>query len=122
MIDINKDYKAYFRQFVTDKDPYRHYGEFGYDWYAACYHNDLLGLLEQTEEVVFTWSDGKDEPVYAFVALLKDGKYVVTEGGHDFTGWDCQSSLEVVGIFDTLAEAVTQLSLDPRNAYADAHA
>lgn len=118
MIDINKPYKDYFRQFAVS-DRYDLTREHGYNWYAACAYNDLQGLLEQTDSLVFEWQDGKDEPTFAFIARLKDGTHVVAEGGHDYTGWDCQSSLEVVGIWNTEEEAASYLSADPLAAWQE---
>lgn len=120
MIDVNKDYRDYFRQFATVDRYDLDTGLHGYNWYAACVYNDLQGLFEQTDEVVYEWNDGTDEPLFAFVARLKTGEFVVAEGWHDYTGWDCQSSLEVCGIYATEVEAASYLQMDACNGWQEA--
>ncbi len=60
---------------------------------------------DDVAEVEVGWTDGNDEPEFAWLLRLKDGRYAAASGGHDYTGWDCQSSLEIT-IHDTRDEAV----------------
>lgn len=114
MIDVNKEYRDHFRQFANAGDLWSHpdRDKHGYNWRAACEHNDFHGLFEQTDEVVYEWNDGTDEPRYAFIVRLKTGEFLVAEGWHDYTGWDCQSGLEVCGVTKTIAEATQLVSSD----------
>lgn len=49
---------------------------------------------EDVSAVHAYWTDGSDEPMFAWLLELKDGRWVAASGGHDYTGWDCQSHLE----------------------------
>lgn len=68
--------------------------KFGYDVEAGHRHNPQAGYgVEDIEAVEAEWTDGRDEPQFAWLFKLKDGRYVAASGGHDYTGWDCQSGL-----------------------------
>jgi hypothetical protein len=65
-------------------------------------------------EVEKEWDDGTDEPEFAWLIRLKDGRYVAAHGGHDYTGWDCQSHLEST-VHPTREEAIRMgLTLNER--------
>jgi hypothetical protein len=56
-------------------------------------------------EIIAAVNGENDGPQWEGVFLLDDGRYLVAEGGCDYTGWDCQAgnSLCVAG---SLADAV----------------
>ena len=124
MIDVNKEYRAHFRQFETTRDLYDHpdADKHGYNWRAACGYNDLCGLFDQTAELLFENNADTEhgEGDYAFIVRLKTGEFLTAEGWHDYTGWDCQSGLEVCGVFETLEEAKRQVSEKHSSALEDA--
>lgn len=50
----------------------------------------------------YRWSDGD---IVAGVGSLPDGRWAAVDGGCDYTGWDCQSGIDVV-IRDTYEAVV----------------
>lgn len=81
--------------------------ELDYDIRAALEHNPQPGLsVDDIEAVEASWTNGEDEPSFAWLWRLKDGRYVAATGGHDYTGWDCQSGLET-SIHATREEAIS---------------
>lgn len=123
MIDVNKEYREYFRQFDTYGDVWGlpNTDSHGYNWRAACGYNDLRGLFAQTAEVLFeNNADTEGYGDYAFIVRLKTGEFVTAEGWHDYTGWDCQSGMEVCGVFATLDQAMRQVSEKHQSELADA--
>ena len=83
----------------------------------GCRENDLGGLVLATESVVFSWEHGADEPTFARLVKLKDGRFAAVSGWHDYTGWDCQSGVTVDHVAGTLGECVPFLVDDPRREY-----
>lgn len=61
--------------------------------------------IDDVEDVEAYWTDGNDEPEFVWLLRLKDGRYAAGSGGHDYTGWDCQSGLSVT-VHDTRDEAI----------------
>lgn len=124
MIDVNKEYREYFRQFETCTSLYDHpdADKHGYNWRAACEYNDLRGLLDQTEELLFENNADTEhgEGDYAFIVRLKTGEFVTAEGWHDYTGWDCQSGLEICGVSTTIDGAMRLVSEKHSSELADA--
>lgn len=43
-------------------------------------------------EIIAAVNGERDESDWVGVFLLKDGRYLVAEGGCDYTGWDCRAS------------------------------
>lgn len=87
--------------------------------WAGCYHNSKGNLYTATKRVVWAWTDGNDEPQFAWIVELHDGRFATVEGGHDYTGWDCRSSLEVVHVGSSESECAKYLTDDPRRAYQE---
>lgn len=54
---------------------------------------------------VAEWTDESDEPSFAWLLKLRDGRWAFASGGHDCTGWDCQSGLDVT-VWNTKREAI----------------
>lgn len=50
--------------------------------------------FEDIHSVEAYWTNGEDEPSFAWLLKLRDGYWVAATGGHDYTGWDCRSGLE----------------------------
>jgi hypothetical protein len=90
-----------------------------YQFWCGCYHNSKGNLYTATKRLAFSWTDGTDEPCFAWIVELHDGRFACVEGGHDYTGWDCQSSLEVCAVEATETEAAKFLTDDPRREYAE---
>lgn len=68
--------------------------------------NPQVFKFEDVEHIEKSWTDGSDEPNWVWLIRLRRGihvlnaaeekcRWVVVNGGHDYTGWDCQSSLSV---------------------------
>ena len=57
---------------------------------------------EMVAEVIATVNGENDGPDWVGLFRLNDGRYLVAEGGCDYTGWDCQAgnSLCVAGSLD----------------------
>lgn len=90
-----------------------------YQFWAGCHYNSHGNLYTQTERVLWAWTDGTDEPAFAWIVQLKDGRVAAVEGGHDYTGWDCQSHLEVVHVGASESECAKFLTDDPRRQYQE---
>lgn len=71
--------------------------EFDYNLRAAFEYNPQKDVgIEDVEKVVAEWDDGADEPSFVWLLKLKGKKgWAVARGSHDYTGWDCQSCLDV---------------------------
>jgi hypothetical protein len=89
------------------------------EFWSGCYHNSKGNLYTAAKRLAFSWTDGIDEPSFAWIVELHDGRFACVEGGHDYTGWDCQSSLEVCAVEATEGDAARFLTDDPRRAYAE---
>lgn len=63
-----------------------------YDLCAAIRSNGAPFAITEVEEVSASWTDGEDEPDFAWLLRLADGTWAAATGQHDYTGWDCQSS------------------------------
>lgn len=78
----------------------------GYDLIAAFREHPGQPIsTTDIEAVEKEWTDGTDEPEFCWLLKLKDGRYAVGDGGHDYTGWDCQSHLSVT-VWPTRDEAI----------------
>jgi hypothetical protein len=65
------------------------------EFHLACEHNESPINSDDVERVLAAWTDDTEEPNYAWLFLLKDGRYAAVTAWHDYTGWDCRSSLSV---------------------------
>lgn len=61
--------------------------------------------VEDISSIEAEWTDGSDEPNFAWLLRLNDGRFVAATGWHDYTGWDCQSGL-TTSIHATRDEAI----------------
>lgn len=74
-------------------------------WYALEYH-PTEGLTEETiEDIVAEVPGHNDEDDWWWVLKIKDKGFCLFSGGCDYTGWDCQSGVEMHGYFSTATEA-----------------
>ena len=101
---------------IPDDDDY---GRLDYNYRAACLENGGGRLYNETVEILWSWTDGQDEPHYSWLVKFKDGRFALVEGWHDYTGWDCQSGVEVCHVGESEAECAGYLTDDPRRAYAE---
>lgn len=68
-------------------------------------HNDLFSALTYNPQdfaaddvaAIHANVEGDDEKPYFWLAEVRGRGFVVLRGWHDFTGWDCQSDLYVLG-------------------------
>jgi hypothetical protein len=65
-----------------------------YNFAAGCNENGQRELLARTTRIVHSWTNGEDEPRFAWVVETDTG-FAFVEGWHDYTGWDCQSGIDV---------------------------
>jgi hypothetical protein len=61
--------------------------------------------LEDVASIEASWTCGSDEPSFAWLLKLNDGRYAAASGGHDYTGWDCQSHFNI-SVHPTRDEAI----------------
>jgi hypothetical protein len=85
-----------------------------YHFWMGCNYHQHARLYEQTKRVAWSWSIGGDEPEFAWIVELKDGRFVLASGGHDYTGWDCISHFEVCHVAATEIECAQYLTDRPR--------
>lgn len=88
------------------------------DYARGCYHNGQSENLARTVKIHRSWTDGADEPVFAWIVEFDDGTFAAVEGGHDYTGWDCQSSIDFHPCA-SVEEAMRLVSDDPRRAWQE---
>lgn len=77
--------------------------------YALTYnpseHLTIEGIAEVVRGAVYnSRDDGGDGDDLAAIVRLGSGRYAALEGWADYTGWDCQSGLEV-SLHDTAEDA-----------------
>src|SRR5277367_296972 len=89
-----------------------------YDLRAALSNNTLGEKIEQIATVILELTDGQDEASWSWIVKLKNDKFAYVSGGHDYTGWDCQSSCDWIDA-DTFAEAMQLASQDDRRIFED---
>lgn len=68
------------------------------------YHSQAFGMADVAEVEAY-WTDDADEPSFAWLLRLNDGRYVSASGWHDYTGWDCQSGLSCK-VYDDREDAI----------------
>lgn len=85
----------------------------------ACYYHPTTLDIETVATVHRYWTDGADEPAFAWAVEMDDGTFAFVSGWHDFTGWDCRSGLEVFPAA-SLAEAIRLAPDDPRREWEGA--
>ena len=88
---------------VTASAP--NYDAFGYDLGAGFRYHGAPVAIDDVAEVVAEWKQDSDEPDFAWLLRLKDGRFAAATGWHDYTGWDCQSGFEL-RVFATKEEAI----------------
>ena len=87
-----------------------------YNFANGCHYNGRSDLLARTQHILHSWTDGSDEPSFAWVVETDTG-FAFVSGGHDYTGWDCQSSLDVHE-FETLQQAIKGAGDDLRRIWS----
>ena len=65
----------------------------------AIENNGLDGDFEETDikKIIAEVAGENDEYSWYWIVSLNSDKFALLEGGCDYTGWDCQSSLSVIG-------------------------
>lgn len=89
-------------------------GDWGY--VSGCYYNQHGADLIRTVKIHHAWNNGADETSYAWIVEFDDGTFAAVEGSHDYTGWDCQSSIYFVAA-SSVEEAMRHVGDDPRRAW-----
>lgn len=77
--------------------------ELDYDLRAAIDSNQSPS--SPVEEVLASISGVNDEAPWHWLVRLEDGRFAYICGSCDYTGWDCQSSIDIHEA-DTLQEAI----------------
>lgn len=101
--------EKYTKEYFEDRDKYWKEREkleevIGEDLFSALNSNG--GIDPTSIEKVLARIDGEnDGPEWHWLLKLKDGRFAYAFGGCDYTGWDCQSSLNV-NTYETLEDAV----------------
>jgi len=75
-------------------------------WYALANNNPTKFLPDDITDIILEVIGANDELAWWWVLSLKNGKYVLLSASCDYTGWDCQSSINYEEIFDTIQQAV----------------
>ena len=91
-----------------DNKKYEHNKESYYDGddlYIAVHHNSC-SVEKDLDEFVAEVCGEHDGDDWWWLMKTKDGKYALLTGGCDYTGWDCRSNLEIVGVYDTAELAI----------------
>ena len=70
-------------------------------WYALKYNPPVQFKVEDVRDIVAEVAGANDEYDWWWVLKMDGGKYFLLSGGCDYTGWDCQSSTEEHGYFDS---------------------
>lgn len=78
--------------------------------YALLY-NDVKASSEFVVQVLGYISGANDGPDWHWLVLLDNGKIAYLRGGCDYTGWDCQSYVDLINEYDTLEQALSTLGL-----------
>lgn len=111
----------YDHEFKGGEMPQRHgANELDYHYWMGCNYHQHGRLFEKTERVAWSWTSGGDEPEFCWIVQLYDGRFVLATGGHDYTGWDCQSHFEVCHVATSEIECAQYMTDDPRRAYGEA--
>lgn len=64
-------------------------------WYALAYNTPHSFKKEDIEDIVAEVSGANDELSWWWVIRLKSGDHVLFSGWCDYTGWDCQSGIDL---------------------------
>lgn len=87
-----------------------------YDLSAGLRYNGLGQNIGRIAKVHLSLTDGTDYPSFHWIVELVDGKFAYVSGGHDYTGWDCQSDCEWLDA-DTFDAAMQLVPQDERRVF-----
>lgn len=79
------------------------------DWYDLSYalqYNDVTGP-SQIKRGLSCIEGCNDEEDWHWLVELEDNTIAYLRGGCDYTGWDCQSSVSLIGHYKDLEETFT---------------
>ena len=79
-----------------------------YDFSAAVFHNNVDVELDNVAKVLAVWAGENDGDSWRWIFVTNDKRYGYMVGWCDYTGWDCQSSCNVV-YFSTIVDAVRHM-------------
>lgn len=88
------------------------------DLRSALSCNSLGQNIERIAKVVVSLDDGTDETNWHWIVQLVDGKFAYVSGGHDYTGWDCQSDCDWEDA-ETFDDAMKLTPQDERRVFED---
>lgn len=78
---------------------------------ASALGENRTELSSQITRVILALEGEHDGPHYFWWVELGNGKFALIDGWCDYTGWDCQSGVDVTE-GDTLSECATLANLD----------
>src|SRR5260221_12084226 len=84
-----------------------------YDLEAYLENNQDIYTLEEIANIHAEVPGHNDDDSWYWIIALKDGRFVLTSAGCDYTGWDCQSW----GESKVAANAETAALLAPEEDY-----
>lgn len=88
--------------------------EIDYDLESCLEYNPQKGYtVDDIEIVLAVWEGANEGDDWRWILQLKNGSYVLLEGGCDYTGWDCQS-WATSWFFASVEEALDNSKLDSR--------
>lgn len=93
----------------------------GYDLVAAVHNNPGKGLSWVDLEgcaVLYELTGDNDGPDWHWIVLLADGRHAYINGGCDYTGWDCRSSIDI-HLAASLAECMALVGQDQRRIFEE---
>jgi hypothetical protein len=83
------------------------------DWFDLGYaleYNDVYASA-QIKKGLACIEGENDEKDWHWLVLLENGKVAYIRGGCDYTGWDCQSFVDVEGEYQSIDDALSTLGL-----------
>ena len=93
--------------YYDEEKDYRDRG-IDYNLSAAFHYNAEQPIkLDDIEKVLAMFQGENDGASWAWIAKLKNDKYAYLQGGCDYTGWYCQSGLDVY-VVDSLELALQE--------------
>lgn len=91
-----------------------------YDLYAALEENpqDSGITFQEITEILANIEGQNDGNNWIWIVALDNGKFAYLEGGCDYTGWDCQSSLDST-ILNTPTDGIELVERDEKDLELD---
>lgn len=77
----------------------------------ALEYNDVTASSSVVTKVLGYIEGENDGPEWHWLVELDNGKIAYLRGGCDYTGWDCQSGVDLVNEYESLDQALSTLGL-----------